>query len=542
MAIVQISRIQHRRGKKLAGSGMPQLASGELGWAIDTQELYIGNGAVSEGAPSVGNTKLLTEHDNIIDFANQYAYKPNNSSIWNNNTVVERSLQQQLDDTVSIKSFGAIGDGIADDTVAIQNAIDGLFLNGEVFNRVILWFPAGVYKISNSIKLPPFATIRGAGKDKTIISSTTSDIFETVNGSSTPGNYNNSVTTSINAVDANQARYIDISDITLEMLGNKTVLKLVDCANSKFHNIKIKGSWVTNSSSLPDTIGIALIASGIASCINNVFFQIEIDGFENHVYSDYDIKDNSWKDCIFYMANRSVSFGDNTIVGAVGQFTGPLHNIFENCKFDMINKEAIYINNGEYNFSKSNKFYNVGNDGGNPSVAVYPNIAFSSHTNISDQDFFERTNKLSPDSDTDQFYQKQYVPEILGRTYFKNMYGNEVSIGQQLTLTELLKFPMLESGTVFVDYIYSDQFNNIVREGTLEILSNVHANSVSVNDNYNYSGPDIHATALEFTAQFVDYGDRGFLPTTGNETISVLFTNTLSTNTDKFFYTLRVKS
>ena len=66
MAVVQISRIQVRRGQKNAGSGLPQLASGELGWAVDTRELYIGNGAVSEGAPAVGNTKILTEFDNIF--------------------------------------------------------------------------------------------------------------------------------------------------------------------------------------------------------------------------------------------------------------------------------------------------------------------------------------------------------------------------------------------------------------------------------------------------------------------------------------------
>jgi hypothetical protein len=77
MAVVQISKIQHRRGRKNSGSSLPQLASGELGWAIDTQELYIGNGSVSEGAPYVGNTKVITEHDNILDLALQYQYKRN---------------------------------------------------------------------------------------------------------------------------------------------------------------------------------------------------------------------------------------------------------------------------------------------------------------------------------------------------------------------------------------------------------------------------------------------------------------------------------
>ena len=65
MAVVQISRIQVRRGQKNIGSGIPQLASGEIGWAVDTREMYIGNGSVAEGSPSVGNTKILTEFDNL---------------------------------------------------------------------------------------------------------------------------------------------------------------------------------------------------------------------------------------------------------------------------------------------------------------------------------------------------------------------------------------------------------------------------------------------------------------------------------------------
>ena len=36
MPIVQISRIQHRRGK---ATDLPQLAAGELGWSVDTQRL-----------------------------------------------------------------------------------------------------------------------------------------------------------------------------------------------------------------------------------------------------------------------------------------------------------------------------------------------------------------------------------------------------------------------------------------------------------------------------------------------------------------------
>lgn len=62
MPVVQISQIKHRRG---TNENLPQLASAELGWSVDTQQLYIGNGTLEEGAPEVGNTEILTEHSDI---------------------------------------------------------------------------------------------------------------------------------------------------------------------------------------------------------------------------------------------------------------------------------------------------------------------------------------------------------------------------------------------------------------------------------------------------------------------------------------------
>ena len=55
---------------------------------------------------------------------------------------------------VDVKDFGAIGDGIADDTVAIRKAFT---TSSEVH------FPEGVYVITDGIDLPPSVTVTGAG-------------------------------------------------------------------------------------------------------------------------------------------------------------------------------------------------------------------------------------------------------------------------------------------------------------------------------------------------------------------------------------------
>ena len=75
MAIVTISQIKHRRGI----TGTPgllgtQLSSAELGWAVDQQELYVGNGTIAEGAPALGNTEILTEHSDLAALLSDYTY------------------------------------------------------------------------------------------------------------------------------------------------------------------------------------------------------------------------------------------------------------------------------------------------------------------------------------------------------------------------------------------------------------------------------------------------------------------------------------
>jgi len=175
MAVVQISRIQLRRGKKNE-SGLPQLASGELAWAIDTQELYIGNGAVSEGAPAVGNTKVLTENDSILDLAESYQYKFDDSTIQTStdptNPVI-RSLQKRLDEgRVNSSSFGIQGTmtqlgATVDYTAALQNAIFSLYLSSDPTNAVELEFDPGYYKLTGTVYIPSNVKLVGTGKDST---------------------------------------------------------------------------------------------------------------------------------------------------------------------------------------------------------------------------------------------------------------------------------------------------------------------------------------------------------------------------------------
>jgi hypothetical protein len=229
MAVVQISRIQQRRGRK--DDGLPQLASGELAWCIDTQELFIGNGSVAEGSPAVGNTKLLTEYDNLLNLIGAYEFAKNDDSIQTGaeiNFPVTRSVQQRLDDEVAMASFGVLDDNSVQTpdyrTAAMQRAIDQLYLsasrNGETSSRIALQISPGEFTISDTLYLPSFVTLVGAGKNKTIINYTgDGPIVECVDDESSVGVYR-TLTTIV--CEVTTVSYLEGLDVVNKILVNDT--------------------------------------------------------------------------------------------------------------------------------------------------------------------------------------------------------------------------------------------------------------------------------------------------------------------------------
>lgn len=63
---------------------------------------------------------------------------------------VNRTIYQKLADIVSVKDFGAVGNGVADDTAAFQAAIDSLPKSGLTNGGGTIFIPAGNYLITGT--------------------------------------------------------------------------------------------------------------------------------------------------------------------------------------------------------------------------------------------------------------------------------------------------------------------------------------------------------------------------------------------------------
>lgn len=107
------------------------------------------------------NVDVWTQ-DNIAPGSSAYmTYTPAGTG------AVTTTVQAKLRESVSVKDFGAVGDGVTDDTVAIQLA----FISAAAFTpKKTVYFPAGIYVINPSTTIDATGcSIDGDGQNVSII-------------------------------------------------------------------------------------------------------------------------------------------------------------------------------------------------------------------------------------------------------------------------------------------------------------------------------------------------------------------------------------
>ena len=585
MAVVQISKIQLRRGKKNTGTGLPQLASGELAWAIDTQELFVGNGSVAEGAPYVGRTKILTEHDSILDLVANYTYKYDSfleqSSVLG---TVTRTLQSKLDDGVvnarsfGIKSFAETSiDDNRDQTEAIQAAIDNI-TDGPA---VIIEFDPGEYIFSDTITLPSNVKIAGYGKDQTIFSfvepkiSTvtrnsnivtivtksnhmleTGDSIKIVCTSDTSfdtGNVNVSVTV-VNPItfsytspsslpnvltknaDGNIVRKLSIfstdDDATKIYLGNftvkssdndKTFLNLNNIKQCEFVNIKLLHTSGTAGTLANDRIGISLSGNGTVSY--NRFKGIECRSLTYGVYAGSNASFNKFEDCLLEFLHQGFNLG-------TGSSGGANYNSITNCIFDKITRQGLFVQKGTGNRSRGNTYKDVGSTNSG-TVSAFSIIRFVTDGNSSVQDIFERQQFLEPNNPS--FNTSPYIAEIDGVAYREKSEPRQMPLTSTPVPTMAFKVGIGDASAVEINYVFRSTTYNQARRGTLTVAVDKDLSLTQLTDEYEYIGTNpAGENAVIFTATLETRA--------GVKVLRINYVNTNLGDTNTLTYTYSVLS
>jgi hypothetical protein len=267
MAVIEIAKMQVRRGQENQ-TGMPQLDSGEFGWAEDTEHLYIGKRIV-DGAVDDNNTRILTENDlaNIFSLVapgsavastSTYKYRDNLPNGYINSVVT--SIGTALDNSANLTDWGIVPSTTATDIYSYLNtAVQDLFNNQYIPDaKRQLRIPAGNYYVSDVVYLPPYTSIVGEGRGLTnlILTNSSTNLFQTIDSN---GNVYGSMPNS----KVTQPKNITLQGMTLLFntgtVSGKTLLSLDNVYDAKIVDMGF-GS-LTPSSQVYETLVISSNAS-----------------------------------------------------------------------------------------------------------------------------------------------------------------------------------------------------------------------------------------------------------------------------------------
>jgi hypothetical protein len=448
VAILQISRITQRKG--LAQDLPEPLAGAELGWAVDTRQLFIGNGELTEGAPVVGNTEILTEFSDILEFTTAYTYKGAAAGYdvqtgATSGSPVSQSLQSRLDSYAVVTDFGATGDGVTDDTAAINRALFQLYcrqLNTQV--RRSLFFPAGTYLITDTILIPPFAQLYGEGPNSSIIkfsvetwtnaipydtgvlvyypagsggayyfrSVAAVPVGTAISNTSywdpvpeglpeyvvrTTDNLQQTGGVSSGATYAPQS--IEVTNMCFQTLNSDSdstqshnILRVEAATQVAFTNVTFRGPFTTstdiNTVSDARISGVKFASPGTYICNQINFDNCRFTGVTYGIFADATTQGVTISNSYFDAMYQGIILDYNPITGQSPTGVRMVHNTFDN-----VYRQGIEITGATFNVSAYNIFYDVGNN--YTVTATTPVISFDTDNNVSMGDMFERTTAQS---------------------------------------------------------------------------------------------------------------------------------------------------
>ena len=344
MAVVQISKIQVRRGQKNSNSGIPQLSSAEFAWAVDSQELFIGNGSVLEGAPYVGNTKVLTEHDNILELASSYQFASDDTAI---TLSVSRSLQSKEDETVSVADFGAVGDGSTDCVAAFETAFTELFRNANENYKKELLIPNGEYLFTSDLAVPSGVILRGETQLGAVLNIGDNNIRFITSQGLELGDFNST----------NRPQNLRWSNFTIKRTTG--TLTLSGLAESRFQDLRFLGEYNLGNAVTLATVPAAVFWQNtvIGTRAHNLVFDNCV--FEQNAVSakclQSDVFDTTvrFQDCKFFVNDTAIYIDGVATQGNRWQIN--------DCEFEEIANQAFRSTAGRGTLIQRSKFKSVGN-------------------------------------------------------------------------------------------------------------------------------------------------------------------------------------
>jgi len=518
MPIIEIALIQVRRGQEYQ-TGVPQLQPGEMAWAEDTENLYIGKRIV-EGASNDSNSRILTDKDlsTIFQIAQASVAQANSSTAYRYRGDIPYGNQpgqlmsttstyaNKLNNWVSLTDFNPVWPpfGTNDITTILQNAIGiiasnnissgVIFQNGTGVGPVPIKIPAGAWTISSTVALPPFTTLIGDGMGMTILTysnagNNSNPMFQTVDANGL------SFTEGMATSNGQNSRLINLQNMTLQYPANfnstSTLISLDNAQDVYLSNLYIGNTNTTVSLGFGCGIrirtsdnapGDITLATSNNINLNNIIFNGMTVALDNQGTVDKFTVKNSEFNWLKYAIRSSTT--STTVSG--------INAVIENNKFENIANEAITIGTSSnvlssYVISSNNSFRNVGNNYQGENIQISSVIKFNDKGCQSVNDYFDRQV-----STQDGVYM---YPWVSGNATVSSGAAYTKTIPASAT-TSILKIPFSSNNQLAI-FNYTLSNTKMTKTGQLNMnISTATIATANVSDNYNYTENISNASLL----------------------------------------------
>jgi parallel beta-helix repeat protein len=218
----------------------------------------------------IGDISFLKNKDNLVESINYNSDNIGDISLFkqNGNSISEKVTNEFNDYGLNVKWYGAVGDGVHDDTLSLQNTI-----NKAVEEDKRLKLPKGIYGVSTTIVFPD--GLRIDSDNATIIA------LNNFNGAEKSVAFEGSLYSNYPVVYANLTKKIEIKGL-LTVDGNKannpksnvSCLFFDNCSNLYLERVKAINNKATDSASL---VGGAFFINGGS---RGTFIDCEVDGVD----------------------------------------------------------------------------------------------------------------------------------------------------------------------------------------------------------------------------------------------------------------------
>lgn len=282
----------------------------------------------------VGGVDQMTVSNAGVVTANSFAGL-NNSSVTATGSTTARTLANRFADVGNVKDWGAVGDGIADDSDAIQNCI--------YYNKAI-YFPEGNYRITKQISMNSLVSLFGDSSGAVIITLDNPSVgVAFLIKAGTGESYKNSLSditifntaSSTYQVGVRAERPASMEMTNVSIAGFATCLDVRGGINCTYTSVKLNAWTSTNLTSGSATLQISdSTDTGYKYGYTHLFVNSTING---NNYTEYAVKFTgndyaSFSNCYFNAGKTGCVLIRNDGTSTSGNYS----NNFDNCYFDRV--------------------------------------------------------------------------------------------------------------------------------------------------------------------------------------------------------------